>query len=228
MCEFLSAVKAQDKRGNDKWYYLTHRLIHDTPRGKLLQKKYGGDELIGHSAIREYFGIREGQGENWECTDFSTPENFPPVLVEAIKKGEFRGTTAPVGLLTRQAQDKQEEAEQPALAEYEKVRQLASAEYKKAEQPAWEEYEKVRQLAWAEYNKAEQLAGAEHEKVRQAWAEHEEAEQLAWAEHKKVEQQALAEYERVRQPALAEYEKVRQQAFWDLFADPENRTKAWQ
>ena len=59
MCEFISAVKTTDKNGKDKYYFLTYDLIHNTPRGKLLQEKYGGDDLIGHSAIREYFEMRE-------------------------------------------------------------------------------------------------------------------------------------------------------------------------
>ena len=146
MCEFLSAVKTVNKNGEDKWFFLTHDLIQNTPRGELLRKKYGGNDLIGHTAIREYYELRSGQGENWECTDFSTPRNFPPILVEAIKRGEFRGLGIPFVLLR-----------QPALAEYEKI-----------EQPAWAEYEKISQSALAEYAKIRQSALAEYEKIRQS------------------------------------------------------------
>ena len=135
MCEFLSAVKGKTKTGRDKWYFLTHALIHGTPRGELLQQKYGGDDLIGHSAIREFFHLRSG--DNWECTDFSTPANFPPIIVKAIKDGEFKGLGTPPRLLSG-----------PAEAEYEKVRQAAVAECEKVQQPAWAEYEEVQQAAF--------------------------------------------------------------------------------
>ena len=170
MCEFLSAVKTKDKNGKDKYYYLTYDLIHNTPRGELLQKKYGGDDLIGHSAIREYFEIRAGEGTNWECTSFSTPKNFPAVIVKAIKRGEFRGFGTPEGLLT-----------EPASAEYQKIQQQAWAEYQKIQQQAWAEYQKIEQQAWAEYQKIQQPA----------WAEYQKIEQPAWAEYKKIEQQSF-------------------------------------
>ena len=193
MCEFLSAVKGKTKTGRDKWYFLTHALIHGTPRGELLQQKYGGDDLIGHSAIREFFHLRSG--DNWECTDFSTPANFPPIIVKAIKDGEFKGLGTPPRLLSG---------------------------------PAGAEYEKSRQAAWAEYRKVQQAASAEYEKVRQAAvAECEKVQQPAWAEYEEVRQAAWAEYEKSRQAAVAEYGKSRQAAFWNLFANPENRAEGW-
>ena len=215
MCEFLSAVKGKTKTGRDKWYFLTHALIHGTPRGELLQQKYGGDDLIGHSAIREFFHLRSG--DNWECTDFSTPANFPPIIVKAIKDGEFKGFGTPPRLLSG-----------PAGAEYEKSRQAAWAEYRKVQQAASAEYEKVQQPAWAEYRKVQQAASAEYEKVRQAAvAECEKVQQPAWAEYEEVRQAAWAEYEKSRQAAVAEYGKSRQAAFWNLFANPENRAEGW-
>lgn len=156
MCTFLSAVKTKSK-GEDKWYFLTHHLIHNTPRGELIQKQFpGSDELIGHAAIRAYFQLRDGKCENWECSDFSTPDNFPAVIVKAIKRGNFRGFGTPKGLLS-----------QPAAAEYEKATQQAWAEYKKATQQAWAEYEKATQLAAAECLKAFQQAWAEYEKAKE-------------------------------------------------------------
>src|SRR4030042_1510923 len=106
MCEFLSAVKTKNQSGEDKYYFLTYDLIHNTPRGEMLQKKYGGDDLIGHSAIREYFGLRDGEGDNWEQTDFSTPENFPQAIIQALISGEFKGFTLPKGLLSKSLDDK--------------------------------------------------------------------------------------------------------------------------
>ena len=142
MCEFLSAVKGTTKTGKDKWYFLTYDLIHNTPRGKLLQEKYGGDDLIGHSVIREYFNLRSLQGENWEETDFSTPKNFPSILVKAIKQGDFRGFGNPMALLNASAH-----------AEYRKQRDPLDAEYRKQRDPLDAEYQKQRDSLYAEYRK---------------------------------------------------------------------------
>ena len=91
-------------------YFLTHDLIHNTSRGEMLQKKYGGDDLVGHAAIRDYFELQSGVGENWEQTDFSKPTNFPVILVKAIKRGDFRGLGEPKGLLTAPAGKAYQEA----------------------------------------------------------------------------------------------------------------------
>ena len=132
MCEFLSAVKVKHAKGSIspyyedgyKWYFLTHDLIHNTPRGEIIQKKFpGSGELIGHSAIREYYGLRSGEGENWERSDFSTPENFPTIIARAIKRGEFRGFGEPAGLLIATA----DKAWKEAIATADKAWQEAKA-----------------------------------------------------------------------------------------------------
>jgi len=211
MCNFLSWIEK-----GDKVYYLTHDLIHSTPRGDMIQKRFPGDgELIGHSAIRAYFEIDGGTDR--ECENFSSPSNFPAEIVAALKDGKFWGMGTPGGLLTKPALAEYEKVTQAAYAEYEKVTQAAEAEYQKVRQPALAEYEKVRQPAYAEYEKVMQPAYAEYEKVRQT----------AEAEYQKVRQPAYAEYEKVTQAAEAEYEKVRQTAYWDLFAIQGNRAEAW-
>ena len=82
----------------------------------------------------------------------------------------------------------------------------AHAEYQKIKQGAYAEYQKIKQGAYAEYEKIRQGASAEYDKIRQG----------AWNEYKKIEQ-----------GASAEYQKIEQGAFWDLWAKPENRIKAW-
>lgn len=129
MCEFISWIETKDKI-----YFLTKKQM-DSPRGEALKLRFPGEgELIGHSAIRAYYEI--DTGEEKECTDFSSPDNFHPEIVTAIKRGEFRGMATPKQLLTEQA-----------LAEYEKILQ-----------PAWDEYAKIRQPARAEYEKILQQA----------------------------------------------------------------------
>ena len=236
MCQFLSWIEYKGKL-----YYFSDYEVNSSD-GRRLCRSLGNifhEEIKGHGVIREYFGLSYKQGKNYECEDFSTPDNFPIELVEKIKKGKFSQIGVSEQLL-----------KQPALAEYEKIRQSAWAEYKKIEQPAWAEYEKIRQPALAEYEKIEQPALAEYKKIRQpalaeyekieqpALAEYEKIEQPAWAEYEKIRQSALAEYEKIEQPAWAEYKKIRQPAwtkyekiersiFWELFSDINNRNELW-
>lgn len=144
MCEFASWVEK-----DDKVYFLTANQVFNTTRGKALQKYCGNsDDYVGHGAIRQYYNLKDGT--NRECTDFSTPDNFPIEIADAIKGGKFRGITVVKELLT-----------QPALAEYNKITQPACAEYNKIQQPALAEYKKIRKIrqsALAEYEKIQQAA----------------------------------------------------------------------
>ena len=150
MCEFLSWIEK-----NGDILYLTYDDIYHTEKGKKLQKYCKCiSDLVGHGAIRYYFKLEDG--ENKECTDFSTPDNFPAKLVDAIKRCEFAGLGAPRGLLKQQA-----------YAEYKKIQQQAYAEYKKIQQQAYAEYGKIQQQAYAEYEKIQQQAYAEYEKIQQ-------------------------------------------------------------
>ena len=68
----------------------------------------------------------KGRGVHKECTDFSSPANFPDEIVKAIKSGAFKG----MGLCP-------EILNQSASAEYEKINESASAEYEKINQSAF-------------------------------------------------------------------------------------------
>ena len=98
MCEFASWVE----KGR-KVYFLTDNQIFGTRKGKELQEWSGNpDDYIGHGAIRFYYGLEQDEGINKECTDFSSPDNFPPVIVKAIKDCKFKNLLIPLplGLLT--------------------------------------------------------------------------------------------------------------------------------
>jgi hypothetical protein len=154
MCEFLSAIKTKDKYGKDKYYFLTHDLIHNTPRGEMLQKKYGGDDLVGHAAIRDYFELQSGVGENWEQIDFSKPKNFPVILVKAIKRGDFRGLGEPKGLLTAPAGKAYQEATAPAGKAYQEATAPAGKAYQEATAPAGKAYQEAKDAAEKAYQEA--------------------------------------------------------------------------
>ena len=202
MCEFISWIELDGKN-----YFLTKKELA-TKDGRMLKKYLGSQyavDVVGHGAINRYYHL-DGRGIHRECIDFSSPDNFPPEIVKAIKKGLFKGMGVCPQILT-----------QPAMAEYEKIQQQAMAEYRKIEQPAWAEYRKIQQQAMAEYEKIEQPA----------WAEYRKIEQQAMAEYRKITQQAWAEYRKIEQPAWAEYRKIEQQAFWKLAVNPDNRVDGW-
>jgi preprotein translocase subunit Sss1 len=178
ICEFISWIEM--KNGEIK--FLTSDMVFKTRRGKELQKYNSvSEDWVGHGSIEWYFDLKHNEGLHKECTDFSTPDNFPKAIVTAIKAGKMKFNIYPEELLS-----------QPAWAEYEKIEQPAWAEYEKIEQPAWAEYKKIRQSALAEYEKIEQSAWAEYKKIAQsALAEYKKIRQPAWAEYKKIRQSAF-------------------------------------
>ena len=146
MCEFVSWIELKKPLvtdNDDLVLFLTTDHLKDK-KGRKTAKRRGND-INGHGAIREYYDLPPGAGADKECTDFSTPDNFPAQIVDAIKDGKMRGFGLDHGLLTP-----------AALAEYDKVRQSALAEYRKVERPALAEYKKVEQPALAEHIKVQQ------------------------------------------------------------------------
>ena len=211
MCHFISWIEL-----NKKIYFLDDLKLNTKEGRELLKAEYK-DDVLGHGAIRHYYPELGDRGKDYECEYFSSPDNFPGEIVEAIKKGLFRGFSVAPGILTEAALAEYEEIERPALAEYEKIERAALAEYSKIEQPALAEYRKIRDSAWAEYEEIREAAWAEYEKIRQA----------AWDEYGKIEQPAWAEYRKIRQAAGAEYKKIDQSAFWDIAVQKKNRKKNW-
>ena len=141
MCEFVSWIEVKDKI-----LFLTAYDIFETKQGRKLQACcQSPDDYMGHGAIRFFYEISSNTGINRECTDFSSPDNFPPEIGKAIKEGKMRGLGLSKQLLLPRAWAEYKKIEQPALAEYEKIQQSAWAEYEKIEQPALAEYEKIRQ-----------------------------------------------------------------------------------
>jgi hypothetical protein len=133
MCEFISWIE----KGNAV-LFLTGEDVFHTKKGKELQKYCGSNrDYTGHGAIGYFYANEDGKlmrgGTENGCTDFSTPDNFPPEIVKAIKLGQMRGLGIAPQLLTK-----------PAWAEYDKVKQTAWAEYEKVKQTAFWDLFKVK------------------------------------------------------------------------------------
>uniref|UniRef100_A0A6M3IVJ4 Uncharacterized protein n=1 Tax=viral metagenome TaxID=1070528 RepID=A0A6M3IVJ4_9ZZZZ len=101
MCKFLSYI-VSGTRPDKKYLYLTHDLVYNTPRGKILQLRWPGDGgFSGHAAIRSYF--ETDLGMEVEQTDFVAPDRFPEEIEQAIKEGKFRSMGISYDLLTPEA-----------------------------------------------------------------------------------------------------------------------------
>src|SRR4030042_6604130 len=122
MCEFVSW-----KETREGVIFLTNKDL--TPKKFGEYKKYNKGwrrDLPGHGAITYFTGI--GEGIQRECTDFSSPDNFPPEIVKAIKEGRLSQIGYNIELLNDEGKAEYQKIDQSALAEYEKIRQSALAE----------------------------------------------------------------------------------------------------
>ncbi len=146
MCQFVSWI---ERRG--KIYFLTMNKLTDTRKGKELLKTISMDDLCGHGTIRAYYGIDSGDGTDRECDNFSTPANFPSVIVEAIKSGKMRGMGFPEGLLTAPAYKAYQEAKAPAYKAYQEATAPAYKAYQEAKAPAEKAYQEATAPAYKAY-----------------------------------------------------------------------------
>ena len=135
MCEFISWIEYKDEI-----LYLTSKDL-ETRKGREMLKSVGREDIAGHGAIRYYFNIPDGKGTPKECTDFSTPNNFPEDIVRDIKEGLFIGFGIGKQLLTKPAWAEYKEIRQSEWAKYEKIRQSAFwglVKQKKKRTGAWQ------------------------------------------------------------------------------------------
>ena len=200
MCDFISWIEYKEDS-----YFITNSDLNTKKGKKLLESNYVAD-LKGHGAIRHYYPELKGKGKDKECTDFSTPNNFPKEIAQALVDGNLNRIGTTIDILNNKGK-----------AEYKKIIQPAMAEYKKIGQSAWDEYEKIEQPAWAEYEKIKQPALAEYNKITKP----------AWAEYNNIHQSAWAEYIKIKQPALVAYNKINQSALAKIVQQKKYRTTAW-
>jgi hypothetical protein len=132
MCEFVSWIEYEGKS-----YFLINGDL-ETKEGQKLLASDVKDDICGYGAIESYYPELKGKGTHKECTDFSTPDNFPLAIVEALKAGKMSRIGVVLDILN-----------EGGRIEYEKIQQQAYAEYEKIQIPAYAEYEKIEQQAYA-------------------------------------------------------------------------------
>ena len=154
MCEFISWKEIKCPDGSTQILFLTHNDIYNTKRGRELQKHTSKDDFVGHGAIAFYYEIDPDKGINRECTDFSTPDNFPPQIVDAIKSGCMAGLCDPNDCiqLLNPRQQKYYEAKRDALyADYKAKRAPLDADYEAKRAPLDADYEAKLAPLYADY-----------------------------------------------------------------------------
>ena len=186
MCEFISWIEL-----DEKVFFLENADL-DTKEGRELIKYLGDkveEDLPGHGAIRHYYPELKEKGINKECTDFSSPKNFPKEIVSAIKQGKLSRIGVCPQVLNKIGNKAYKKVEAPALEAYEKVKAPALEAYKKVEAPALEDYKKVEAPALEAYEKVK----------APAWEAYEKVKAHAWEAYKKVEAPAFHKIVRQKQ-----------------------------
>jgi hypothetical protein len=243
MCEFISWKEVKTASGTEI-LFLTHDDIFNTSRGIKLRKHNGNNDLFGHGAIAFYYQISSDKGINRECTDFSSPDNFPPEIVAALKSGKMWGFIDyfPDGLLCaplyadykakRDALDADYKAKRDALdADYEAKRDALYADYEAKRAPLDADYEAKRAPLDADYKAKRAPLDADYEaKCAPLDADYEAKRAPLYADYKAKRASLDADYEAKRAPLYADYKAKRASLDgeqWGLFLEPENRSEAW-
>jgi hypothetical protein len=221
MCEFISWKEIKTKTGTEI-LFLTHDDIYNTSRGLELQKHTTKDDFVGHGAIAFYYQIDANKGTNKECTDFSTPDNFPPEIVAALKSGRMWGMVNffPKGLLRA-----------PLYADYEAKCDTLYADYKTKRAPLDADYEAKRAPLDADYEAKRDTLYADYEaKSDTLYADYKAKRDTLYADYKTKRAPLDFDYEAKRAPLDADYKAKRtplDDETWGLFIDTKNRADAW-
>jgi hypothetical protein len=198
MCESVSALKYENK-----YYFLTSDKLDTFLRSKkgIEWKKTHGtndDDVKGHGFLEEFiYPELKGKAEHWECTDFSSPKNFPYEIVKQLKLGNLRFAIpdSPKQLLTEKVYDDYEAKRAPLYADYEAKRDALYADYEAKRDALDDDYEAKRAPLYADYK-----AKCAH---------------------------LYADYKAKRAPLHADYKAKSFDLFWNIFMVKKNRTKAW-
>jgi hypothetical protein len=173
---------------DDKTIFLTADDVFKSRRGKQLRQHTCRWDWHGHGAIRWFYGFTGGRDR--ECTEFSTPKNFPPELVTAIVAGRMWG-----------------------LGITDNMRAMLLA-------PAWKQYDAVRAEAWkkyhAKYDAVVIPAWKKYRSVPLASKNYDAVEAEAFAKFRTVGAEARNKYEAVVTEAFAQLwaEPTNRTAVW--------------
>ena len=153
MCELVSWLKV------DKNVFF---LTDDDLKGRKFAeyKNYNPQwrqDIYGHGAIFYFYPELKNKGVQEECTDFSSPDNFPKEIVTAIKNCKLTKFNIAKQLLTQLARREYDMIKQSTWEEYYKIWQLNRDKYIKIRTSAQDKYNGIKELNWDEYNRVRLL-----------------------------------------------------------------------
>ena len=146
MCKLISWIEK-----NYKNYFLTGKQVYESPTGEALKKWSSNieEDKTGHGAIRFYYELEGGRER--ECTNFSTPDNFPADIVLAIKNGEMRGMGTAKGLLLPALDEDYQAKRKPLDEDYQAKRNALDGDYQAKCKPLDEDYQAKRKPLYEDY-----------------------------------------------------------------------------
>lgn len=211
MCEFISWKEIKTADGSMELLFLTHDDIFNTSRGAELRQLTTPEDFVGHGAIAFYYQIDANKGVDRECTNFSSPDNFPPEIVSALKAGKLWGIVEyfPEGLLCVPLYDDYK-AKRDALDEdYNAKHDALYADYKAKHDALFEDCKAKHDALGVGYE-------AKHDALRADYGAKREA--------------LFDDYKVKRGPLYADYKakcKALSNEQWELFTEPKNRAEVW-
>ena len=137
MCEFVSWKEYEGKN-----YFLTNANL-DTKEGKALLKDEYRADIEGHGAIEHYYPELKGKGVKKECSNFSTPANFPKEIVKALKLGKLTRIGITLDILNKTGLKKYNETIVSARQKCDETIATALKKYNEIEAPARKKYDEI-------------------------------------------------------------------------------------
>jgi hypothetical protein len=253
MCEMLSWI--EKKTGTKtKIYFLTGRQIFETEKGREFREWCKSpDDYTGHGAIRHFYGLEQDEGTNEECTDFSTPANFPKAIVSALKAGDYRGFPIPQKILSKPLNDKYQ-ADWKTLndkykADWKPLNDKYKADWKPLNdkyQADWKTLNDKYKADWKPlYDKYKADRKTLYDKYQADWKTLNDKYKADWkplydkykADRKTLYDKYQADWKTLNDKYQADlkplYDKYKADwktlydKYWDLFTVSENRAEAW-
>jgi len=222
MCEFISVIKK-----DTDYFYLTK----DDLKGKTFNKfkRYNKNwivDICGHGAISFFYP--EVTGEHWECTDFSTPKNFPVCIVEDIKNGNFAGIGVCPEILNQGGLKKYNKIKQPEWEKYNEIDRAARKKYNEIIQAEWEKYNEIDRAARKKYNEIKQAEWEKYNEIdRAAQEKYNEIEQAEWEKYNKIDRAAREKYNKIDRAERKKYNEIIQTTFWKIAKQAKYRKGEW-
>lgn len=213
MCDFISWIE----RADGTILFLTDADVWESKRGAELRAYCGASrDYVGHGAIERFCEMERGKsGTHRKCADFSSPANFPPEIVAALKAGRLARLGRPVEILRAGAR-----------AEYTKVRDTAEAKYREELAAACAEHDKACAAAWAERDKVCDAADAQYREVLDA-EEYNKVLDAAGAKCMQLRDAAGAKFAGAHNAAWEKCNEAQGAAYRDLVRVAANRVRAW-